>query len=139
MVGMMFSMMASSMVHMGAAGGGGGTEADVAAAAAAAGGSHAGMMLGMLGGSGMLLEGVGGYEALAAYGSGTDPHGLHQQYSQQYSGYMGAEGEGDEGGGGHRDDDDDEDGAPGEGAADGSQVTRLVDLNTYDDCHKWRK
>jgi hypothetical protein len=28
---------------------------------------------------------------------------------------------------------------PGEGAADGSQVTRLVDVTSYDDGYKWRK
>jgi hypothetical protein len=27
----------------------------------------------------------------------------------------------------------------GEGAADGSSVSRLVDLTAYDDGHKWRK
>eukprot|EP00878_Enallax_costatus_P035187 GHUV01039185.1.p1 GENE.GHUV01039185.1~~GHUV01039185.1.p1 ORF type:complete len:283 (+),score=88.01 GHUV01039185.1:49-849(+) len=38
------------------------------------------------------------------------------------------------------DDDDDDDGTPpGEGAADGSQVTRLVDVGMYDDGYKWRK
>jgi hypothetical protein len=33
----------------------------------------------------------------------------------------------------------DEEGGPGQGAADGSPVTRLVDLTTYDDGYKWRK
>jgi hypothetical protein len=28
---------------------------------------------------------------------------------------------------------------PGEGAADGSQVQKLVDMGNYDDGYKWRK
>lgn len=37
-------------------------------------------------------------------------------------------------------DGDDDDGALGEGAADGSQITRVVDnIYIYDDGYKWRK
>jgi hypothetical protein len=56
----------------------------------------------------------------------------------------GMEGYGDMGHGGHPmmggdDYEEGDDDAPGEGAADGSQVTRLVDLTSYDDGYKWRK
>jgi hypothetical protein len=38
-----------------------------------------------------------------------------------------------------QDDDEDNGVPPGEGAADGSQVQRLVDMGNYDDGYKWRK
>jgi hypothetical protein len=84
------------------------------AAAAAAGGGMAGV--------GMQGSHMHGMSAAAARGCGLPME-------------IGDEGLGDEG----LEDDEDDGVPPGEGAADGSQVQRLVDMGSYDDGYKWRK
>ncbi|WIA44438.1 hypothetical protein OEZ86_007194 [Tetradesmus obliquus] len=118
-------------------------------AAAAAGPGMAALMLNWMA---QMAQGMGGHAGLmgmdpAAAAAGSMAGAHHQQHHSSRMAAVAAGGwglpmdlMGDEGGMDEGDGEEDDEGVPpGEGAADGSQVQRLVEMGNYDDGYKWRK